>query len=179
MLSRINPLDKQQEQDPKLMMGQQAQDLLTRCEQGDKSACQQIQGTEYGQLLQGGAPVGGMSQKLADGGEAGFMAEEEYTEEGMEEVDPFLPLMDLLGEEGFAQLQEAMLMHPIVAEVAMMATKTSDGVVSGQGGPKDDQVPALLSDGEFVMTAEAVEMFGVDTFEQMNEDAARSLGSQI
>jgi hypothetical protein len=42
------------------------------------------------------------------------------------------------------------------------------GLVSGPGGPKDDKVPAMLSDGEFVMSAGAVQKYGVDTLEGMN-----------
>ena len=34
------------------------------------------------------------------------------------------------------------------------------GAVNGPGGPKDDVIDAKLSDGEFVMTAKAVENFG-------------------
>jgi hypothetical protein len=34
------------------------------------------------------------------------------------------------------------------------------GEIAGPGGPKDDRVPAMLSDGEFVMTAEAVRNAG-------------------
>ena len=34
------------------------------------------------------------------------------------------------------------------------------GAIAGPGGPKDDRVPAMLSDGEFVMTAEAVRNAG-------------------
>jgi len=36
----------------------------------------------------------------------------------------------------------------------------SGGAVNGPGGPKDDVIDAKLSDGEFVMTAKAVENFG-------------------
>ena len=32
----------------------------------------------------------------------------------------------------------------------------SGGMISGPGGPKEDQIPAMLSDGEFVFTAKAV-----------------------
>jgi hypothetical protein len=42
------------------------------------------------------------------------------------------------------------------------------GFVKGPGGPKDDKVPAMLSDGEFVMSAGAVQKYGVDTLESMN-----------
>ena len=34
------------------------------------------------------------------------------------------------------------------------------GQISGPGGPKDDKIPAMLSDGEFVFTAKAVENAG-------------------
>jgi hypothetical protein len=34
------------------------------------------------------------------------------------------------------------------------------GMISGPGGPKDDKIPAMLSDGEFVFTAKAVENAG-------------------
>ena len=34
------------------------------------------------------------------------------------------------------------------------------GPVNGPGGPKEDKIPAMLSDGEFVMTAKAVENLG-------------------
>lgn len=37
----------------------------------------------------------------------------------------------------------------------------SGGHVAGPGGPKDDRVPAMLSDGEFVMTADAVRGMGM------------------
>ena len=32
------------------------------------------------------------------------------------------------------------------------------GMVYGPGGPKEDKIPAMLSNGEFVMTAKAVEL---------------------
>ena len=34
------------------------------------------------------------------------------------------------------------------------------GMISGPGGPKDDKIPAMLSDGEFVFTAKAVDNAG-------------------
>jgi hypothetical protein len=42
------------------------------------------------------------------------------------------------------------------------------GFVNGPGGPKGDKIPAMLSDGEFVMSAGAVQKYGVDTLEGMN-----------
>jgi hypothetical protein len=43
------------------------------------------------------------------------------------------------------------------------------GKVAGPGGPTDDKIPAWLSDGEFVVNAEAVKHFGIDKFEKMNK----------
>ena len=34
------------------------------------------------------------------------------------------------------------------------------GEIRGPGGPKEDKIPAMLSDGEFVMTAKAVDNAG-------------------
>ena len=42
------------------------------------------------------------------------------------------------------------------------------GLVKGPGGSKEDKIPAMLSNGEFVMSAGAVQKYGVDTFEAMN-----------
>lgn len=43
------------------------------------------------------------------------------------------------------------------------------GDVSGPGGPKDDMIPAMLSDGEFVMPVGAVKKFGLDKLEKMRQ----------
>lgn len=45
----------------------------------------------------------------------------------------------------------------------------SGGLVSGPGGPRDDQVPALLSDGEFVIRADAVRRIGLRNLHALNE----------
>ena len=44
----------------------------------------------------------------------------------------------------------------------------SGGFVSGPGGPRDDSILARLSNGEFVMNANAVSKFGPDFFEALN-----------
>lgn len=43
------------------------------------------------------------------------------------------------------------------------------GDVSGPGGPKDDLIPAMLSNGEFVMPVGAVKKFGLDKLEKMRQ----------
>lgn len=183
MLNRFMPLQQQEQAaaQKKLSMGQQAQDLFSRCKNGDQDACLQLQTTEMGALLGGAAPIGQLSQRLAEGGDVeAFMSIP--TEPGDEEIlnvpDPYLPLYDILGEEGSAQLQQAMNDYPIVQLVADMAIKTGDGLVSGEGGPKDDVVPANLSDGEFVFSAEAVDAIGLENLEKMHEAAKNSAASQ-
>ena len=47
--------------------------------------------------------------------------------------------------------------------------QTSDGTVGGVGGPKDDLVPARLSPGEFIFSAEAVEALGLEKLEELHE----------
>lgn len=41
------------------------------------------------------------------------------------------------------------------------------GYISGPGGPRDDLIPALLSNGEYVIPAHVVSMLGVDFFDRM------------
>ena len=47
-----------------------------------------------------------------------------------------------------------------IAHMANGAFPRMSGAIAGPGGPKDDMVPAMLSDGEFVMTADAVRNAG-------------------
>lgn len=43
------------------------------------------------------------------------------------------------------------------------------GGVHGPGGPKDDKIPAWLSDGEFVLPVGAVQLFGIHKLEKMRQ----------
>lgn len=43
------------------------------------------------------------------------------------------------------------------------------GKVEGPGGPRDDRVPAMLSDGEFVLNEGAVKHFGLAKLNKMNQ----------
>ena len=47
-----------------------------------------------------------------------------------------------------------------IAHLAEGSFPRKTGAIAGPGGPKDDRVPAMLSDGEFVMTAKAVRNAG-------------------
>jgi hypothetical protein len=41
------------------------------------------------------------------------------------------------------------------------------GPVSGPGGPIDDKIPAMLSDGEYVLPADTVQKVGVGTLDRL------------
>jgi hypothetical protein len=58
-------------------------------------------------------------------------------------------------------------------------SRDQTGEVDGPGGPKDDEVMAALSDGEFVMPVGAVRYFGIDKMEKMRQkglEHERSMG---
>jgi lambda family phage tail tape measure protein len=48
---------------------------------------------------------------------------------------------------------------------------TGAGEVDGPGTGTSDEIPARLSDGEFVFTKKAVDQIGVETLERMMKDA--------
>ena len=48
---------------------------------------------------------------------------------------------------------------------------TGEGEVDGPGTGTSDEIPARLSDGEFVFTKKAVEQIGVESLEEMMKDA--------
>jgi len=85
-------------------------------------------------------------------GLTGGMPTEAQTEEMMREKE----------KKRMAQLYD-MMKNPYYSYVPDRFDFTpyeTGGEVSGPGGPKDDAINAKLSDGEFVMTAKAVENFG-------------------
>jgi len=85
-------------------------------------------------------------------GLTGGMPTEEQTEEMMREKE----------KKRMSQLYD-MMKNPYYSYVPDRLDFTpyeTGGEVSGPGGPKDDAINAKLSDGEFVMTAKAVENFG-------------------
>jgi hypothetical protein len=47
--------------------------------------------------------------------------------------------------------------------------KASGGYISGPGGPRDDKIPAMLSNGEFVIQASAVKKFGAGFLNMLNQ----------
>jgi len=134
----------------------------------------------------GRMPIAKGTKKYAEGGDVSMDEESLLAPppEMMEpEEDPLLakwaPLIEVLGEEAFMEVAALAEEFPVVGALAEMAMKTSDGAVEGMGGPEEDMVPARLSDGEFVFSAEAVEVIGIDTLENMHNEAKRMAGSLV
>ena len=72
-------------------------------------------------------------------------------------------LKDYLGprsEMGVEEQGDLGLRDGGIAYLAQGSFPRKTGSINGPGGPKDDRVPAMLSDGEFVMTAKAVKNAG-------------------
>jgi phage-related protein len=55
-----------------------------------------------------------------------------------------------------------------VDEVKLPAGFATGGYVSGPGGPREDKIPAMLSNGEFVINAAAVRAVGLDFLNYIN-----------
>ena len=53
------------------------------------------------------------------------------------------------------------------------------GVVRGPGGPTDDRVPAMLSNGEYVLQASAVRQIGIDNLNRLNTDPVKARGKVL
>jgi TP901 family phage tail tape measure protein len=56
--------------------------------------------------------------------------------------------------------------------------RAQGGYIAGPGGPTDDQIPAMLSNGEYVVRASAVRALGVDTLDELNRYATGGLVQQ-
>ncbi|MGH9685289.1 MAG: hypothetical protein ACRD4S_16965 [Candidatus Acidiferrales bacterium] len=52
---------------------------------------------------------------------------------------------------------------------SLFAPHAEGGLISGPGGPKSDKIPAMLSNGEFVMSAKAVQNLGHENLAALNK----------
>ena len=76
----------------------------------------------------------------------------------------------LLGETATASLApEALAALLMLNKGGRVRNEIPGGGIRGPGTATSDSIPARLSDGEFVLNAEAVKHFGVDKLEKMNE----------
>ena len=99
------------------------------------------------------------------------VVEEEFIDQWLDEnldVSDQEYLMDALGRDE--------VLSSIVDKMLIRAIEVShEGEIEGPGTGTSDSIPARLSDGEFVFSAEAVEVIGVENLERMMaEDEPRS-----
>lgn len=107
--------------------------------------------------------------------------QEDITDEDMEGMDAIIDT-SALSEEEETLLDEAVDMHPELEAIIpkLVATEfTDDGEVEGPGTGTSDSIPALLSDGEFVITAKAVKNIGVDKLRKMMKQAEESYDAGV
>lgn len=72
--------------------------------------------------------------------------------------------------QGYAADQAAQAaMFQGIGMAAGMKFKADGGIIEGSGGPRDDKIPAMLSDGEYVLNEGAVKHFGLAKLNKMNE----------
>ena len=110
-------------------------------------------------------------EQMAEGGEMEMLPDEEMEQN----------FIDFIVDEALSEEEESMLMEQLEAnpELSMVFDKviekasefTGAGPVDGPGTGTSDDIPARLSDGEFVFTAKAVEQIGADNPMQMMKDA--------
>ena len=62
--------------------------------------------------------------------------------------------------EGYEDMQVQSNLVPKVAQGGIMDLRQTGGLTLGPGTETSDDIPAMLSDGEFVMTGKAVRGFG-------------------
>ena len=100
------------------------------------------------------------------------MEPDEVIEE--EAVDLFID--ENLAPDEQEYLMDAIEVDPKLSEifdrVMLKAIEvTKEGAISGPGDGDDDAIPARLSDGEFVFSAPAVQVIGLDKLEAMHNEA--------
>lgn len=105
------------------------------------------------------------------------MKPDEQIEE--EAVDFFLD--ENLAPDDQAYLLDAIEVDPKLSEifdrVMLRAIEVSkEGEIEGPGDGDDDAIPARLSDGEFVFSAPAVEIIGIEKLEAMHNRAREQAG---
>jgi len=105
------------------------------------------------------------------------MKPDEQIEE--EAVDFFLD--ENLAPDDQAYLLDAIEVDPKLSEifdrVMLRAIEVSkEGEIEGPGDGDDDAIPARLSDGEFVFSAPAVEIIGIEKLEAMHDRAREQAG---
>ena len=110
-------------------------------------------------------------EQKAEGGEMEMLPDEEMEQNFIDFV-----VDEALSDEEKSMLEEQLEANPELSvlfdKVIERASEfTGAGPVDGPGTGTSDDIPARLSDGEFVFTAKAVEQIGADNLMKMMKDA--------
>jgi hypothetical protein len=100
---------------------------------------------------------GGIVRRMSEGGSA-------YYEEGIDPLEAIYgpPFLSAFGPgKGGTDLSHIRMVFP--------EENAAGGYISGPGTGTSDSIPAMLSNGEFVMRAKAVDHWGVDRLHAMNK----------
>jgi len=120
----------------------------------------------------------GPRKMKADGGKIGLLipAEGMKPDEEMEDDYVSYVMSETLSDEEVDYINKALeaddKLSTLIDKLVLSSTEfTGEGEVSGPGTGTSDDIPARLSDGEFVFTKKAVDQLGVEKLEEMMKDA--------
>ena len=156
--------------------GSLAPTLVNAAETGAPSSL--VGGTGAG-LVEGtgaglSATTSSLAPTLASAGEAGAMAAGGGTMAALSAAAPWLAGGLALGSAlGLIELADGGAVAKGGKGLRRKDFSTKGGEVEGPGNEVSDSIPAMLSDGEFVLNAGAVKMVGKDTLEQVNKAGLR------
>lgn len=72
------------------------------------------------------------------------------------------------GQVALSAIGSIPVVGPIINGILGAFMHADGGPIKGPGGPRDDKVPALLSNGEYVINADSVQKYGKGLFEALN-----------
>jgi len=64
--------------------------------------------------------------------------------------------------------------YTALANGGLVSGYSNGGLISGPGGPRSDSIPAMLSDGEYVIQANAVDKYGLPFMNALNQSMVRA-----
>jgi len=109
----------------------------------------------------------GRFQMLSDEQLAAKLASDKLTQ-SFESQEGALNKLNASLQIYMAKLSQLSQTRPGLFNPTPMTRRASGGYISGPGGPTDDKIPALLSNGEYVIKASSVNKYGKQTLDDIN-----------
>jgi len=120
----------------------------------------------------------GPREVKAEGGSVGLLVPVEGMKPDAEMEDDYVSYVmdETLSDDEIEYINKALesddRLSTLFDKIVLASTEfTGEGEVDGPGTGTSDDIPARLSDGEFVFTKKAVDQLGVETLEEMMKDA--------